>query len=132
MGIDMGSSDLMVGEAVPPRTMREQLKNPSRKKIATRAVSDERTKEIASDANGGEATGRLERRLSALEKSITSIADVVERHEITLREREDALASVGQSVIALRSQIEQSEKQHAAEVAELRAALADASTRLAA
>lgn len=127
----MGSSDLMVGEAVPPRTMREQLRNPSRKKGAARAASDDR-KETASDANGGDATVRLERRLGALEKSITSIAGVVERHEITLREREDALASVTQSVSALRSQIEQSEKQHAAEVAELRAALVEASTRLAA
>ncbi|HEY4264169.1 MAG TPA: tetratricopeptide repeat protein [Micropepsaceae bacterium] len=128
----MGNSDLIVGEAVPPRTMREQLKNPARKKSAARVAPDERAKETASDTKDAptDVIARLERRLAGLEKTIANIANVVERHEITLREREEALASVAQSVVALRSQMEQSEKQHAAETAELHAALAQAGTRL--
>jgi localization factor PodJL len=132
MGIDMGNSDLIVGEAVPPRTMREQLRGPARKKAAARAaVADERANNTASETkNDADAPARMERRIGALEKTLASIANVVERHEIHLREREDPLASAAQSVMALREHMDQTEKQHAAETAELRAALADATARL--
>ena len=125
----MGSSDLMVGEAVLPRTMREELKNPARKTNGTHAPADGRPQNVASES--GEMTvALLERRLAALEQTVGDIADIVEHHEITLRAREDALDSVVQSVLALRTHIAQSEKKHASETAELCAALAEASARL--
>ena len=136
MATDMGHADFTVDDAVhvedemppAPRSMREELRNPSKKRSA-RASSDAH---VHSDANNhaGDGMTRLEERLALLEKSVANIADIVERHEISLREREDALASVGQSVISLCKRIDDSEKQRDEEAAELRAALAEASQRL--
>ena len=133
----MGISDFTVDDAVhadaamPLRTMREELRNPAKKRGA-RAAPDERGRDAAGDASNGvsDAMPSLERRLAILEKSVSNIADIVERHEISLREREDALASVGQSVLALCKRIDESEKLRADEATEIRAALADASMRL--
>jgi TPR repeat protein len=110
--------------AMPPRTMREELRNPAKKRGARAQASGDPSQDA------GDGIASLERRLAMLENSVSNIADIVERHEISLREREDALASVGQSVLALCKRIDESEKLRADEAAELRAALADASMRL--
>jgi TPR repeat protein len=126
----MGSADFTSDDAVhaeevaPPRTMREELKNPAKKK-GVRASEARQAADVS-----GDGLANLERRLALLESSVSNIADIVERHEISLREREDALASVGNSVIALCKRIDESEKLRADEAAELRAALAEATTRL--
>ena len=137
MATDMGSPAPTAGDAGHAdaetlRTMRDELRNPVRKKGDMPAARDKRMKDAGSDASdgAGDAMASLERRLDILEKALADIANVVERQEIVLREREDALASVAQSVLALRSRMDQSEKHHADETMELRAALADACMRL--
>jgi TPR repeat protein len=140
MATDMGNADFTVDDAVhaeaeteapqAPRSMREELKNPSRKRSVRADAYAHGSNDADPHSPSSDAMTRLEQRLAILEKSVANIADVVERHEVSLREREDAMASVGQSVIALCKRIDDSEKQRDEEAAELRAALAEASRRL--
>ena len=85
-------------------------------------------KEVAPEAaNAGGGMGRVERRITMLEKAF---AEVVERHEKSLRERVGALSAMEESLHELRNRVNQSEKHHTGAMMELRSALADACMRL--
>jgi localization factor PodJL len=99
-----------------------------RKKAAMSAPLEQVMKEVAPEAaNAGGGIGRVERRITMLEKAF---AEVVERHEKSLRERVGALSALEESLHALRNRMDQSEKHHTGAMMELRSALADACMRL--
>ena len=83
-------------------------------------------KEVAPDSAAA-GMGRVDRRITMLEKAF---AEVVERHEKSLRERVGALSALEESLHALRNRVDQSEKHHTGAMMELRSALADACMRL--
>jgi localization factor PodJL len=112
---------------LPPLVAAEEP-NKAKKKGAPAAALDQVMKDVTLDtANIPGAMARMERRLGILEKAF---ADIVERHETSLREREAVLSAVGEDVLALRNHVDQSEKHQAGATAELRAALAQACMRL--
>jgi len=120
------------------RSMRDTLRNPPKNTIL-HIVTDERRNDapIAAPESSDDAMAVVERRFGNLENIIADIARVVEQHEIVLREREDTLTSVAQSVVALCDRIDQWEKERAKEkaerakeTAELRAMLAATEMRL--
>ena len=99
-----------------------------RKKAAMSAPLEQVMKEVAPEAaNAGGGMGRVERRITMLEKAF---AEVVERHEKSLRERVGALSALEESLHGLRNRVDQSEKHHTGAMMELRSALADACMRL--
>ena len=99
-----------------------------RKKVAMSAPLEQVMKEVAPEAaNAGGGMGRVERRITMLEKAF---AEVVERHEKSLRERVGTLSALEESLQALRNRVDQSEKHHTGALTELRSALADACMRL--
>ena len=134
MGTDTASSDEAADAAghaetdMAPLTAREDSKAVLRKRSVMPPPLDRVMKEVAPDpANDAGGAARMERRLGILEKAF---ADIVERHEKSLRERAGALAAVEESVLAVRNRLEQSENHHAGTLMDLRAALAEASMRL--
>ena len=84
-------------------------------------------KEVAPDASNAGGLGRVERRITMLEKAF---AEVVERHEKSLRERIGAMSTLEENLLVLRNRLDQSEKHHTGAMMELRSALADACVRL--
>jgi hypothetical protein len=85
-------------------------------------------KEVAPNPDGGQGTmARLERRIHVLEKAF---ADIVERHEKSLRERSGAVSSVEESVTALNGRFDDFGKQQDQKLSELRLALSQAVLRL--
>jgi TPR repeat protein len=84
-------------------------------------------RELAPDASNALGMGRVERRITMLEKAF---AEVVERHEKALRERIGAMATLEENLLVLRNRLEQSEKHHTGAMIQLRSALADACVRL--
>jgi len=77
--------------------------------------------EDAENAGAGGTITNLEQRIQMLENAF---ADIVERHEKSLRERSGMVSWVEQSVNTLRQRLEGSEHQQANMLAELRTALA--------
>ncbi len=98
-----------------------------RKKPAMPAQLEQVMKEVAPDASNAAGMGRVERRITMLEKAF---AEVVERHEKALRERIGAMSTLEENLLVLRNRLEQSEKHHTGAMMELRSALADACVRL--
>jgi hypothetical protein len=98
-----------------------------RKKAAMSAPLEQVMKEVAPDTANAGGMGRVERRITMLEKAF---AEVVERHAKSLRERVGTLSSLEESLQALRNRVDQSEKHHTGAMMELRSALADACIRL--
>ena len=98
-----------------------------RKKTAMPAQLEQVMKEVAPDASNAVGMGRVERRITMLEKAF---AEVVERHEKALRERIGAMSTLEENLLVLRNRLEQSEKHHTGAMIELRSALADSCVRL--
>jgi TPR repeat protein len=98
-----------------------------RKKTAMPAPLEQVMREVAPDASNAVGMGRVERRISMLEKAF---AEVVERHEKAIRERIGAMSTLEENLLVLRNRLEQSEKHHTGAMIELRSALADACVRL--
>src|SRR5438046_9984624 len=69
-----------------------------RKKAAMSAPLEQVMKEVAPETANAGGMARVERRITMLEKAF---AEVVERHEKSLRERVDALAAVGERLHGL-------------------------------
>jgi TPR repeat protein len=84
-------------------------------------------KEVAPDASNAGSIGRVERRITMLEKAF---AEVVERHEKSLRERVSAVSALEENLLVLRNRLDQSEKHHSGAMTELRSAIADTRMRL--
>jgi TPR repeat protein len=109
-------------------TARDDPKNAFKKKSAMPPPLDEVLGEVAPEtSNSGGGIGRLERRVGVLE---AAFADVVERHENSLRDRLASLSAVEETVLALCGRMEKSEKHNAGAAKELRAAVAEAHMRL--
>ena len=70
---------------------------------------------------------RLERRIAVLEKAF---ADIVERHENSLRDRGSAFAAVDESVVGMRRRLEASEQRYVQTIDDLKKALMDMHVRL--
>ena len=104
-------------------------KRAARKKAELPPELDQLMKELAGDtsSSGASTLGRLERRVSMLE---TAFADIVQRHESSLRDRGAQLAAVEESVLALRNRMDESHKNYGAAAAELRSALGQVGVRL--
>jgi localization factor PodJL len=102
-----------------------------RKKAVLSAPLEQVMKEVAPEPDkDGVVTGalaRLERRVQVMEKAF---ADVVERHERSLRERSGSLASIEESIGAVLSRMDASDKQHSQTMSEFRQQVADACLRL--
>jgi localization factor PodJL len=98
-----------------------------RKKMPMPAPLEQVMKEVAPDASNAGGLGRVERRITMLEKAF---AEVVERHEKALRERIGAMSTLEENLLVLRNRLDQSEKHHTGAMMELRSALADACVRL--
>jgi len=99
-----------------------------RRKTSLSAPLEQVMKEVAPDASSpGGSMARVERRITMLEKAF---ADIVERHEKSLRERVGVVSAIEENLLGLRSRIDQSEKRHTGAMMELRSALADACMRL--
>ena len=100
-----------------------------RKKAEMPPELDQLMKELAGDTSAGGAStiGRLERRVGVLE---AAFADIVERHEISIRDRGAQLAAVEENVRALGNRIEASHRDHIGAAKELRTALGDIGVRL--
>ncbi|HMI97473.1 MAG TPA: tetratricopeptide repeat protein [Micropepsaceae bacterium] len=98
-----------------------------RKKPTMPAPLEQVMKEVAPDASNAGSIGRVERRIMMLEKAF---AEVVERHEKSLRERVGAVSTLEENLLVLRNRLDQSEKHHNGAMTELRSALANARMRL--
>ncbi len=90
----------------------------------TRTMRDDSSSEDTGNAGAAGAITNLEQRLQTLE---TAFADIVERHEKSLRERSGVVSWVEQSVNTLRQRLESSEHHQTNMLAELRTALAASS-----
>ena len=129
-GMRESTGDIVRAEAqTRPLSMREQLRAGVSRNPAMPAPLHQLMKDVVSDpANAAPAPmPRIERRFITLEKAF---ADIVERHETSLRERLATLSSVEESVVGLRGRMEQFEARHADTMAELRTALGEARLRL--
>jgi localization factor PodJL len=128
----------MTADAEKPRSMRDALMNPSPKTASGVSLPEESVPAQSDEpAQRTDVALAGERRLAALEHVVADIAHVVEQHEIAMREREDALTSVAQTVIAFRDRMDAWEKdreleraEHAKEISDLRGLLAEMETRL--
>src|SRR5260221_12677899 len=81
-----------------------------RKKTSLSAPLEQVMKEVAPDASGtGSSIARVERRITMLEKAF---ADIVERHEKSLRERVGVVSAIEENLLGLRNRIDHSEKRH--------------------
>ena len=100
-----------------------------RKKAVMPPALDQVMREVAPEPEnaGGGMVARLERRIYVLERAF---ADIVERHEKSLRERQNAVTVSEESVAALRERLEAAEKSHAETAAHLHTAMNDARSRL--
>ena len=99
-----------------------------RKKTPLSAPLEQVMKEVAPDAsNTSGSFARVERRIVMLEKAF---ADIVERHEKSLRERVGVVSAIEENLLGLRNRLDQSEKRHTGAMTELRSALANACMRL--
>lgn len=83
--------------------------------------------------NGGKdvmsgTMARLERRMQVIEKAVTDVAD---RQEKQVRDRSNAISSVEESITAMLTRMDASEKQNAALVDGLRSAVSKVTSRLA-
>ena len=88
-----------------------------------RSIRDS-SNEDAGNAGAAGAVTNLEQRIQMLENAF---ADIVERHEKSLRERSGMVSWIEQSVNTLRQRLESSEQQQTNMLAELRTALAASS-----
>lgn len=104
-----------------------------RKKAVLPAPLEQVMKEVAPDPEKDQvitgAMARLERRVQVMEKAF---ADIVDRHEKSLRERSGSMTSIEESISGVLSRMDATDKHHTDMFGELRLAVANASTRLSA
>jgi localization factor PodJL len=115
--------------AQPEGKVSEDSKPGLRKNAEMPPELDQLMQELAGDTSSGGAStlGRLERRVNMLE---TAFADIVQRHESSLRDRSAKLAAVEESVAALRKRLDESHKDHTAAATALRSTLGEVGVRL--
>ncbi len=102
-----------------------------RKKVVLPAPLEQVMREVAPEPEKDPvltgAMQRLERRLQVMEKAF---ADIVERHEKSIRERTSSLSSIEENIGAVLSRMDTTDKHHTAMFEELRLALTNASDRV--
>jgi len=106
-----------------------EAKRSLRKKAEMPPELDRLMQDLASDsgANGAGTLARVERRLGILE---AAFADIVERHESSLRDRSAQLAGVQENLLALNNRFDEAGELHGNAVSGLRTALAELSVRM--
>ena len=89
-----------------------------RKKAEMPPELDQLMQELAGDTSSGGAgtLGRLERRVNMLE---TAFADIVQRHEGSLRDRSAQVAALEENLRALANRFDQSHKDHSGAATQL-------------
>jgi localization factor PodJL len=132
MATDTTNPNSQSGEAPnsqPEANAAAENKRGVKKKPELPPELDSLMKELAGDTSSGGAStiGRLERRVNVLE---AAFADIVQRHESSLRDRSAQLAAVEQNVSALRNRIDEAHKVHSGATAELRNAIGEVRVRL--
>jgi localization factor PodJL len=108
--------------AAPAKSDAAPAPNGIRKKVMMSPSLEQVMKDVAPD-NGKEvisgAMARLERRMQVMEKAF---ADIVDRHDKSVRERSGAISSVEESVSAILARLDAGEKHDAELISEMRAA----------